>query len=123
MVAEILNGRNAKTTGVQLCSQLGISDRELRRQIQAERLNGAPICAEVEEGGSNGYYLGDAEDCLRNVRNLQHKANGIRKSWKALAETAKRLGDKEKQLNGELNDETLMSYFKSKQERSATNNK
>ena len=60
MVAEMLNGRNAKITGVQLCSQLGISDRELRRQIQIERLNGAPICAECEEGGTNGYFLGDA---------------------------------------------------------------
>lgn len=110
MVAEMLNGRNDKITGEKLCSQLGISDRELRRQIQLERIAGAPICAEVEEGGSNGYYIGDAEDCMRNVRNLQHKANGIRTSWRALAATAKRLKGEEKKHN-EIEDETLRSLF------------
>ena len=91
MVAEMLGDRQHKITGEMLCSQLGISDRELRRQIQLERLAGAAICAEVEEGNTNGYYIGDAEDCMRNVRNLQHKAAGLRKSWKALTETAKKL--------------------------------
>ena len=55
------------------------------------------------------YFLGDAEDCLRNVRNLQHKASGIRKSWKALAATAKRL--KDDKLIDAIDDETLVSYF------------
>lgn len=91
MVAEMLGDRQHKITGEMLCNQLGISDRELRRQIQLERLAGAAICAEVEEGNTNGYYIGDAEDCMRNVRNLQHKAAGLRKSWKALSETAKKL--------------------------------
>ena len=91
MVAEMLGDRQHKITGEKLCTKLGIQDRELRRQIQLERIAGAPICAEVEEGNTNGYFIGDAEDCLRNVRNLQHKAAGLRKSWKALTETAKRL--------------------------------
>ena len=91
MIAELLGDRQHKKTGEKLCIVLGIQGRELRRQIQLERIAGAPICAEVEEGNTNGYFLGDAEDCMRNVRNLQHKATGLRKSWKALTETAQRL--------------------------------
>ena len=91
MVAEMLGDRQHKITGEMLCAQLGMSDRELRRQIQLERLAGAAICAEVEEGNTNGYFIGNAEDCMRNVRNLQHKAAGLRKSWKALSETAQKL--------------------------------
>lgn len=67
-----------------LANMARLSEREVRQQIQRERLNGIPICSD----NKNGYYLpasaGDKKQC---VRSLRHRAAAILKVAAAL-ETA-----------------------------------
>lgn len=91
MIAERLSDRNHKRTAVSLCDELGIDDRELRRLVAAERLNGAPICASSERGDSGYYLTEDPADIERNRQSLKAKSNELRKVWRAMGETARKL--------------------------------
>ena len=68
MVHELLGHgeRNAKRAG-ELCAVLGISKRELRQIVQAERHGGEPILS-----GGAGYYLPsnsvEVDACVRFLR-------------------------------------------------------
>lgn len=95
MIAEILLDRQHKRSTPEICSELGITTRELRAQVRRERIAGAPICAETDSE-SSGYYLGDERDIERNRRTLARKANEIRKVWRCMGETAQRLRDEVK---------------------------
>lgn len=53
----------------------GLSDRDLRRQIQDERLSGSPILSSTTTGG---YYLPSSETELEHfVRSMQSRAKEI----------------------------------------------
>lgn len=91
MVAEMLGDRQHKRSSFSLCNELGITERELRDIVRNERLQGAPICAETVSKSDCGYYLGSAEDIERNRLTLARKANEIRRVWRAMGETAKKL--------------------------------
>lgn len=102
MIAERLSDRNHKRTAASLCSELGIDDRELRRQVAAERLSGAPICASSEKGDSGYYLTEDPADIERNRRSLKAKSNELRKVWRAMGETARKLKEQAKNIEKDV---------------------
>lgn len=60
----------------ELSALTGLSTREVRRQIQRERLAGVPILSDNQ----NGYYLaGDDLEVARFVRSMRHRAREILK--------------------------------------------
>lgn len=99
MVAEILGDRQHKRSSTTLCSELGITERELRDIVRNERLQGAPICAETLSKQDSGYYLGDFEDIEKNRRTLARKSNEIRRVWRAMGETAQKLKEQAEKRN------------------------
>lgn len=91
MIAELLGDKNHKRTTDDLCSELCIDERELRRIVSVERRNGAPICASGERGNSGYYITDDPADLEQNRKTLAAKAKDIMFVWAAMGETIKKL--------------------------------
>lgn len=61
---------------------IGLSDRELRRRIQEERLAGTPI---LSSNAAGGYYLpADDLERMRFARSMQHRAREILRTARAI---------------------------------------
>ena len=62
-----------------------LSEREIRAEIQRERLNGAPILSD----NKNGYFLpGNETELTYCIRSLRHRANEILRTANAIEKAA-----------------------------------
>lgn len=75
-IADILSAGESKAiTAPKLAELLGVPERDIRRMIRAERLQGAPILS-----GRLGYYLPSSiQDLRRFSRSLNHRIVEIQK--------------------------------------------
>lgn len=65
----------------QLCIECGLADRALRREIEALRKAGHPICSSSHKGG---YWLGDDTDKKRLVAEYRSRAYSMMKTASAI---------------------------------------
>lgn len=82
LISDFLStGRTNAVTLHHLQGMTGLKEREIRRMIQQERLEGIPICAD----NVAGYYLpaNDAEK-MRCARSMRHRAAEIDATAKAI---------------------------------------
>lgn len=96
-VADVLpHGAGNAVDGQTLATAMGFkSVRELSRQIQRERLAGAPICAAVS-GDSRGYYLASSPDELSAyLRALDRRLREVRRTRDACGDTLRRMTGQE----------------------------
>ena len=96
-VADVLpHGAGNAVDGQTLATAMGFkSVRELSRQIQRERLAGAPICAAVS-GDSRGYYLTDEPAELRRyISALDRRLREVRRTRDACGDTLRRMTGQE----------------------------
>lgn len=67
----LLPGRENAVSRQALADRLGISERDLRRRVERERLAGTPILASTEVGG---YYLpASSDDTARFVASMRSR--------------------------------------------------
>ena len=78
----LLEGKNNAQTASELASVLGITPRQVTRQIEYERLMGEPICA-----GQNGYYF------PANIDDLRHYAHAFDRRLRHIKATRAALED------------------------------
>lgn len=96
-VADVLpHGAGNAVDGQTLATAMGFkSVRELSRQIQRERLAGAPICAAVS-GDSKGYFLSSSQTELSAyLRSLDRRICEVRKTHEAICDTLRRMTGQE----------------------------
>ena len=81
-IADLLRpGAENAVTRRQLMALTGMSDRELRRLIEAERRQGCPILSD----NIHGYFLpGDSAEKARCVRSLRYRAREIQRTADAI---------------------------------------
>ena len=89
-------GASNAISGKELATVLGYKTlRLLSRQIQRERLAGAPICAAVS-GDSRGYYLTDEPAELRRyISALDRRLREVRRTRDACGDTLRRMTGQE----------------------------
>lgn len=96
-VADVLphgagNAVDGQTLATAMCFK---SVRELSRQIQRERLAGAPICAAVS-GDSKGYFLASSPaELSAYLRSLDRRICEVRKTHEAICDTLRRMTGQE----------------------------
>lgn len=85
-------GASNAISGKELAAMLGNKTlRLLSRQIQRERLAGAPICAAVS-GDSKGYFLASSQTELSAyLRSLDRRICEVRKTHEAICDTLRRM--------------------------------
>ncbi len=86
MLAELLSTdrENATRTGKELANYFNCDIRTITEQIERERRQGQPICANPT-GGQPGYYLAaDAEELENYCKRLHHRAAELYKTRQAL---------------------------------------
>lgn len=67
----LLPGRENAVSRQALVGRLGVSERDLRRRVERERLEGAPILTSTEVGG---YYLpASPDDTARFVASMRSR--------------------------------------------------
>lgn len=96
-VADVLpHGAGNAVDGQTLATAMGFkSVRELSREIQRERLAGAPICAAVS-GDSKGYFLASSPTELSAyLRSLDRRICEVRKTHEAICDTLRRMTGQE----------------------------
>lgn len=70
-----------------LCSVTGLDGRKIRRIVEKERRNGAPILSSA--GGVTGYYLpGNVEEVERFVKSMRSRAREITRTANAVKRCA-----------------------------------
>lgn len=75
------HGRKMK----ELTAITGLSEREVRQAIQAERKAGSPILSD----NASGYFLvGDSAEAVQFARSMRHRAGEILKSAAAVEKAA-----------------------------------
>lgn len=91
MIAEqLLRGAENARTGRELARILNIDIRDVSRNIEKERRNGAPICAGAL--GTQGYYLAaDQEELIEYCGRLHKRAGELHKTRRALLENLNQL--------------------------------
>ncbi len=89
-------GASNAISGKELAAILGYKTlRLLSRQIQRERLSGAPICAAVS-GDSRGYYLASSPDELSAyLKALDRRLREVRRTRDACGDTLRRMTGQE----------------------------
>lgn len=89
-------GASNAISGKELAAILGYKNlRLLSRQIQCERLAGAPICAAVS-GDSRGYYLASSPDELSAyLKALDRRLREVRRTRDACGDTLRRMSGQE----------------------------
>lgn len=94
--AALLAGAENAISGKELAARLGYKTlRLLSRQIQLERLAGAPICAAVS-GDSKGYFLASSPTELSAyLRSLDRRICEVRKTHEAICDTLRRMTGQE----------------------------
>ena len=86
-------GASNAISGKELAAILGY--KTLSRQIQRERLSGAPICAAVS-GDSRGYYLASSPDELSAyLKALDRRLREVRRTRDACGDTLRRMTGQE----------------------------
>lgn len=87
MIHEVLmEGAQNARTGKEICKLLGISSRELMAQVERERREGKPICANTSV--TPGYFLAENRaEMERYCRSVKHRANELRKTLRACQQT------------------------------------
>ena len=88
MIKELLNtGRSNAQTARELAELIDADIRDITRQIEKERRDGAPICA-TSDGSNPGYYLAeDADELETYCRRLKRRAGEIFKTRRGLLAT------------------------------------
>ncbi len=96
VAAHLPVGASNAISGKGLAAMLGYKSlRLLSRQIQRERLAGAPICAAVS-GDSRGYYLASSQDELSAyLRALDRRLREVRRTRDACGDTLRRMTGQE----------------------------
>lgn len=96
VAAHLPVGASNAISGKELAAMLGYKSlRLLSRQIQRERLAGAPICAAVI-GDSRGYYLASSQDELSAyLRALDRRLREVRRTRDACGDTLRRMTGQE----------------------------
>ena len=96
VAAHLPVGASNAISGKELAAMLGYKSlRLLSRQIQRERLAGAPICAAVS-GDSRGYYLTDEPTELRRyISALDRRLREVRRTRDACGDTLRRMTGQE----------------------------
>lgn len=96
VAAHLPVGASNAISGKELAAMLGYKSlRLLSRQIQRERLAGAPICAAVS-GDSRGYYLASSQDELSAyLRALDRRLREVRRTRNACGDTLRRMTGQE----------------------------
>ena len=96
VAAHLPVGASNAIRGKELAAMLGYKSlRLLSRQIQRERLAGAPICAAVI-GDSRGYYLASSQDELSAyLRALDRRLREVRRTRDACGDTLRRMTGQE----------------------------
>ncbi len=91
MISEILpEGKSNAITGRELCTLLGLTQRELTMQIQQERQAGAAICASTD--GKPGYYLAESKaEMDYYLRSLDHRKKELSRTYRACKKTMDKL--------------------------------
>lgn len=84
-IADFLSCGEKNAVPLRYLTQItGLDGRIVRRKIQAERLNGTPICS----NNVAGYYLpADDGERQRCIRSMQHRAAEIARTARAIAAT------------------------------------
>ena len=92
MISELLaEGRDNARTARELADFLKCDIRDISRQIEKERREGAPICAAT--GDNPGYYLAaDPEELDDYCRRLRKRAGEVFKTRRALLQTLQGMG-------------------------------
>lgn len=86
-IAEMLDtGKENATTGKELANIFNISMCRLRKEIEQERRSGQPICANYDLQNAGYYLAGDAEELQEYCRKLEHRANEMLETARALLE-------------------------------------
>lgn len=98
MVSEILfTGADNPRTGRELAADLNCDIRTITEQIERERRNGQPICANAR-GDKPGYYLAASADELQQYCNQLYKRGGeLFKTRSSLLKALKNLKEKQEQ--------------------------
>lgn len=96
VAAHLPIGASNAISGKELAAILGYKTlRLLSRQIQLERLAGAPICAAVS-GDKRGYYLTDEPAELRRyISALDRRLREVRRTRDACGDTLRRMTGQE----------------------------
>lgn len=103
-IADFLGtGAAEAKTGRELANYLNCDIRDVTEAIERERREGQPICAET--GSNPGYYLAGSSEELKNYCiKLEHRANELKKTRRALLKALKKYAAKrseEEANNGE----------------------
>lgn len=103
MIHELLsNGKENARTGKTLANLCGCDIRTITEQIERERREGHPICANMY-GENAGYYLADTpEELQAYCERLKHRAVELFKTRQALIKTLR--GIEQQKLIERLNE-------------------
>lgn len=94
MIAELLSyGKENTRTGRELANHFKCDLRTITEQIERERREGQPICANMR-GENAGYYLAaDAEELEQYCKRLHHREDELYKTRQALLTVLKGYAD------------------------------
>jgi len=95
MISELLfeGAENAQSSTI-LCKRLNITRRELSQAVEAERRQGAPICASTDRTAPGYYLAADKKEMQAFCGSLSHRAGEIHKTRRACLKTIDRLPDR-----------------------------
>jgi biotin operon repressor len=98
MIAELLTeGKENARSGRELASLLNCNIRMITAQIERERREGAPICANMN-GQHAGYFLAENEEELEEYcRRLYSRGGELFKTRRALLEVLEQIRKKKEQ--------------------------
>lgn len=83
-------GKDKAVTRTELCSRLGMSDRNVRKMIETARAEGALI---INTQDGKGYYISENEADIRRQLNINHsRAMSILRQQKKLRQKLREIG-------------------------------
>ena len=83
-------GKDKAVTRTELCSQLGMTDRTVRKMIEVARAEGALI---INAQDGRGYYISDNEADIRRQLHANHsRAMSILRQQKKLRQKLREIG-------------------------------
>lgn len=83
-------GKDKAVTRTELCSQLGMTDRTVRKMIETARAEGALI---INAQDGRGYYISEDEADIRRQLNINHsRAMSILRQQKRLRQKLREIG-------------------------------
>lgn len=83
-------GKEKAVTRTELCSQLGMTDRTVRKMIELARAEGALI---INAQDGRGYYISEDEADIRRQLNINHsRAMSILRQQKKLRQKLREIG-------------------------------